>query len=829
MSGLPPPLPIDAVLPALRGALAANPAVVLEAPPGAGKTTRVPLALLNEPWLAGRKIIMLEPRRLAARMAAAFMAESLGEQAGDTVGYRTRTDTRIGPASRIEVVTEGILTKMAQRDPDLPGVGLIIFDEFHERSLQGDLGLALCLDIQGALRDDLKLLVMSATLDGAALAAHLGGAPEIRSEGRAWPVATRYLPGAPSSEVPDAVASAVRRAFRDDQGSILAFLPGEAEIRRTEARLKDAGIGPDILIAPLYGALGKDAQDAAVRPARPGTRKVVLASAIAETSLTIDGIEVVIDGGQSRVPRFDPRSGLTRLETVRVSRAAAEQRRGRAGRLGPGVCYRLWAEAEQTGLVPFEAPEILQADLAPLALDLARWGGGPESLRWLDAPPAAAFQQARDLLESLDALDTQGRLTAHGEAMAGLPLHPRLAHMAARGAEWGMGGVASDLAALLDERDILNLAPGARDADVRRRLDVLAGGGRGEPVHKGALARVRETANRLKRALKADGGSTGDAGRLLALAYPDRVAQRRPGGDPRYVLSGGRGAVLDAGDPLAAEPFLAVANLGGGGREGRIYLAAPLSRADIDADFAGHLETAESLAWDERAEAVAARRQMRLGALVLDDAPLKNPSPGALIAAMIDGIRKMGLACLPWTPDLAVWRARIAFLRRLDGDAWPDLSDDALTASLEDWLAPYLAGVSRRAHLARIDLAGALRARLDWNAQKRLDADAPTHLEVPSGSRYRLDYESGGAPVLAVKLQEMFGATETPTVAGGRVCVLIHLLSPAGRPLQVTQDLAAFWANGYAAVRGEMRGRYPKHPWPDDPMSAPPTRRTKGR
>lgn len=828
MSGPSLPLPIDAILAALRTALASNSSVVLEAPPGAGKTTRVPLALMNDPWLAGRRIVMLEPRRLAARMAATFMAESLGEQAGGTVGYRTRTDTRVGPPTRIEVVTEGILTRMAQRDPDLPGIGLVIFDEFHERSLQGDLGLALCLDIQSALRDDLKLLVMSATLDSAALAGHMGGAPVVRSEGRAWPVETRYLPD-PSGDVSAAVASAVRRALRDDQGSILAFLPGEAEIRRTEAKLQDADLGPGVRIAPLYGALGKDAQDAAVRPAPTGVRKVVLATAIAETSLTIDGIAVVVDGGRARVPRFDPRSGLTRLETVRVSRAAAEQRRGRAGRLGPGVCYRLWAEAEQAGLVPFEAPEIMQADLAPLALDLARWGSGPDSLRWLDTPPAAPYQQARDLLKDLDALDAQGRLTAHGEVLAGLPLHPRLAHMAARGTEWGLGGIACDLAALLDDRDILNLAPGARDADIRRRLDVVAGHGRGEPIHKGALARARETAKRLRRTLKADGGAVSDAGRLLALAYPDRVAQRRPGGDPRYVLSGGRGAVLDAADPMASEAFLAVAELGGGGREGRIYMAAPLERTDIDADFADHLETTETLAWDERAEAVAARCQTKLGALVLDDTPLKDPSPGALTAAMIDGIRRMGLDCLPWTPELAAWRARVALLRRLDGDAWPDLSDGALMETLEAWLAPYLTGVSRRAHLARIDLAAALHAHLDWNAQRRLDDLAPTHLEVPSGSRYRLDYESGEVPVLAVKLQEMFGATETPTIAGGRVPVLIHLLSPAGRPLQVTQDLAAFWANGYAAVRGEMRGRYPKHPWPDDPLAAPPTRRTRSK
>lgn len=819
-------LPIDSVLEDLAARLASATAAVLEAPPGAGKTTRVPLSLVDQAWLAGKRIIMLEPRRLAARMAARFMAASLGEQPGETVGYRTRQDTRIGPKTRIEVVTEGVLTRMVQSEPDLPGVGLLIFDEFHERSLQGDVGLALALDVQRALRDDLKLLVMSATLDGDRVSALLGGVPVVRSEGRVFPVETRYRPDLAQKDVAAAVAAACRMACQETEGSLLAFLPGEGEIRRTEARLKAANLGAGVMIAPLYGALTKEAQNAAVQAAPPGTRKIVLATSIAETSLTIDGIRVVIDGGLARKPQFDPRTAMGRLRTIRVSRAAAEQRQGRAGRTAPGICYRLWAEAEQKGLTPFDSPEILQADLAPLALELARWGAPPESLVWMDAPPQAAFAQAQTLLRDLDALDGENRLTRHGKAMAALPLHPRLAHMVLKGQQAGAGGTACDLAALLEERDILSLSWDERDADVTRRLDALHKGAPAALVNKGALHRVRDAAKRLRRHIEAKGEDETQAGLLLAYAYPDRIAQKRPGDDGRFVLANGRGVRVDPVDRLSREPWIVVAAQGGRDREDTVFLAAAIDRDSLADAFKDHLVSQSDVAWDARQEAVAARRRTTLGALVLDEGPLDEDTSEAVMAAMLDGIRQMGIDCLPWTEELKAWRARVALLRSLDPDDWPDVSDDGLLDSMETWLVPYLDGVTRRAHLTRIALSDALTGLLDWKAQQRLDREAPTHMTVPSGSNYRLDYV-GDAPVLAVKLQEMFGATETPTVVGGRVAVVIHLLSPAGRPLQVTQDLAGFWRGSYAAVKADMKGRYPKHPWPDDPMTAPPTRRTK--
>lgn len=824
------PLPVDDVLPALAAALAAGRNAVLQAPPGAGKTTRVPPALLAAPWLQGRRIVMLEPRRIAARAAAHYMAAQLGEPVGERVGYRVRLDSRVSARTRLEVVTEGVLTRLLQDDPVLRDIGLVIFDEFHERSLHADLGLALCLETQAALRDDLRLLVMSATLDAAPVARLLGDAPLVTSAGRAHPVETRYVPiearhggGAP----PGAVAAAVRRALAEEEGSVLVFLPGVADIRRVERLLREGALPADVDLAPLYGELALDAQEQALRPAPPGRRKLVLATAIAETSLTIEGVRVVIDSGWARVPRFDPVSGMTRLATVRVSRAAAEQRRGRAGRLGPGVCYRLWSEGEHARLAEFGRPEIMEADLAPLALELALWGAAdPAVLAWLDPPPAAAYAQARALLHDLGALDARGAITAHGREMAALGAHPRVAHMLLRGKAMGRGALACELAALLGERDVLK---DVRECDVRLRLDAL----RGEPVagvDRAALARVRQGAEHYRRALgvAAAPRAADGAGVLLACAYPDRIAQRRPGGEPRYRLANGRGACFTEHEALSGEPYIVAAELDGAAREARIFLAAALPLAELEAQFAERIVQRDFVEWDPKSESVQARRQQLFGELVLADAPLPAPAPAAVGAALLAGIRALGLGVLPWTEELERWRRRVLFLRRVLGADWPDVGDAALLASLEDWLAPYLAHCSRRSHLAGVDLAAALHGLLDWERQRRLDEWAPTHLAVPSGSRVRLDY-ANDPPVLAVRLQEMFGARETPRIAAGRVAVLLHLLSPAGRPVQVTQDLAGFWARGYHEVKKDLKGRYPKHYWPDDPLQAEATARAKPR
>lgn len=821
------PLPIDPILPEIRRVLEEGRGAVLQAPPGAGKTTRVPLALLGEPWLADGRIIMLEPRRLAARASAWRMASLLGEPVGETVGYRVRLDSRVGPRTRIEVVTEGVFIRRIQDDPSLAGVAAVLLDEFHERSLDTDLSLALCLEAQEGLRDDLRLLAMSATLDGAAVAALLDGAPVITSEGRSHPVEIRHAdPGA--KRIEDAVADTVLRALAEETGSVLAFLPGGAEIRRVRTMLEQAAPA-DVLIAPLYGDLAPEHQDAAVAPAPDGLRKVVLATNIAETSLTIEGIRVVIDSGLVRVARFDPNSGMTRLETTRISQASAEQRRGRAGRLEPGLCYRLWPEGQHRALPAHTAPEILAADLAPLALELAQWGiGDPGVLRWLDPPPPAHLTQARALLAGLGALDDDGRITAHGRAMAALGMHPRLAHMVLAGKRLGHGPLACDIAALLSERDVLR---GRRDADLRLRVEALRAGA------PGAVHQIRRQARQWRRQLDIGGSGTGGeggieaTGLLTALAYPDRIGRHRGGGGATYRLSNGRGAFLAEDDPLAGEPFVAVAELDGDRRNARIHLAAPVARAALEDTFAERIRTIEFVEWDAREEAVRARRQRRLGELVLADQPLKAASPDRIAQAVCQGIRQLGLQALPWTTELENWRARVAFLRRVEGEeaGWPDLSDTHLAATLEDWLGPFLDTVTRRSHFARIDLGPALRARLDWQAQRELDAAAPTHVSVPSGSRIPLDYRSGETPVLAVRLQEMFGLRETPSIARGRVPLVVHLLSPARRPVQVTSDLASFWENGYRAVKADLKGQYPKHHWPDDPLRAQPTARAKPR
>ena len=852
--------PIDATLPALIAALADNTNVVLEAPPGAGKTTRVPLALLEAEtgdarWIAGRKIIMLEPRRIAARAAARFMAYRLGQAPGGTVGYRVRLDSRIGPDTRLEVVTEGVLLRLLQDDPSLSDVAAILFDEVHERSLDTDLGMALCLEVQGALRPDLRLLAMSATLDGEALARHLAvenrkSAPVIRSEGRAFPVETRYLSSPDSRAGPgrepsleDRTARAVRTALSTQTGDILVFLPGAREIRRTGERLSD--LSGEIIVCPLYGDLPADVQDRAIRPDPQGRRRIVLSTSLAQTSLTIDGVRIVIDGGWSRIARYDRRSGLTTLETVRVTKAEADQRRGRAGRLEPGVCYRLWEEAGQGGLADRPQPEILGADLAPLVLALANWGvRDPLTLRWIDPPPTAALEGARQILRMLDAIGEDGAITRTGKAMAAFAAHPRLAHMLLRSVPLGLLHEASLLAAMMEERDFAR----SGGADIAARLEHLRGNERMPGADEQLVARVRAAAkahrDRLKAVVNESGGSTArtsggrlwthnPAGLLVALAFPDRIGQaiRDDDGTPTGVfrLANGRRARLDRADPLSGEPWIAIHDLDGATPVSRLYRAAALQAEALALVTAeGTVESVET-AWDARERAVTAARIKRFGALVLERRSLERPDTDAIVRAMCDGIRALGLDVLPWSEDARRLRRRIAFAHRVASEGWPAMDSETLLATLEDWLGPFLNGATRPAHLARIDLAGCLAAQLDWSQRQSLDRIAPTHLTVPSGSAIALAYpEPGddGPPILAVKLQEMFGARETPRVADGRVPVLIHLLSPARRPLAVTQDLPSFWANGYGDVRRDMRGQYPKHPWPEDPATAPATART---
>ena len=834
--------------------LARKHAVVLEAPPGAGKTTAVPLALYQSEWLQGQSILMLEPRRLAARAAASYMAHLLGEVVGQTVGYRVRMDSQVSSQTRIEVVTEGILTRRLQRDPELAGVGLVIFDEFHERNLHSDLALALCRDVQQGLREDLRLLVMSATLDGERIAALLE-APRLRSEGRSYPVDIRYLAPQPGQRMEVATAMAVRQAVADEQGDVLVFLPGTGEIRRCEQLLRDLG---SVVCTPLYGDLPLTAQQAAIEPDRQGRRKVVLATAIAETSLTIEGIGVVIDSGWQRLARFDPNSGLGRLETVRVSHAAATQRAGRAGRLGPGVCYRLWGEGIQRGLLPFNSPEMLEADLAPLALELAQWGiADPGQLSWLDPPPAAALAQARKLLTELEALDTTGRITPMGQQMLRWPLHPRLAHMLVRATEladqspqalaW-LPALACDLAALLSERDPLRRQHDEQDPDLALRVEALQAlrrNGADAASRLGADPRACKLIERnaaqwrrqLQRTACNDPFDHGLLGLLLALAYPDRIARRREGGEGRYLLANGRGARMPTAR-LAQPDWLVAAVLDGAGSEARIWLAAGLDESVLQQYFASRIQCESEIYWDRQTQAVVAAQRCRIGEVILSQRPLHGRlEPQAMLAAMLDGIRSIGLEGLPWDDEARQLQARVCSLHHWlaassvsPGPVWPDLSGVWLAAHLEQWLAPYLTGLGRREHLQRLDMQAILRAQLDWLQQQQLEAQAPTHVTVPSGSRKRLHYQTDGTPpVLAVKLQELFGLSETPRIAGGRIPLTLHLLSPAQRPIQVTQDLASFWNNTYAEVKKELKGRYPKHPWPDDPMQAVPTARAKPR
>jgi ATP-dependent helicase HrpB len=833
-------LPIDEVLPALRTALRDGRNAVLEAPPGAGKSTVVPIALLDEPWLRGGKIVMLEPRRLATRAVATRMAHTLGEAPGETVGFRMRQETRVSRRTRIEVVTEGVFTRMLQSDAALEGVAAVLFDEYHERSLHADTGLAFALDSQENLSPELRLVAMSATLDGAGLAKLLGDAPRVTASGRMFPVAVHHvgsglplLPG--GRESPElGVLRAIKRALSEAEGDLLVFLPGAGEIRRVQGMLGD--IGSNVDVTPLYGELAAGDQDAALKPAKPGRRKIVLATNIAETSLTIDGVRIVIDAGLERRSLFDPASGMNRLEVQRISRASAEQRAGRAGRTAPGTCYRLWGEGAERSLAAYAPPEICVADLAPLALDLAVWGTEAGALRWLDAPPAATLASARDLLRRLGALDASGKVTKHGRAMQEFPAHPRLAHMLLKAGELGAAPLAAELAALLSDRDLLRAGggPRERDSDMRTRLDALRRGGGN--VDRGALERVRRAQRTFEQQLSStarirSAGGEAEAGVLLGLAYPDRIGRRRAGADARYQLSNGRGALFASAESIAREEFIVAVDLDDREREARIQLAAPLARSDLLEFFAPQLRRADELAWDERTEAVIARRVIRLDELLVEEKPLNEVPRAASAAAMLDGVRSLGVEALPWDEDSRDFLARCEFVRALgrsDLGAWPDSSLAALGADLA-WLEPFLDGITRRSQLNRLPLLDALRARLDYPQQRKLDELAPTHVGLPTGSNARIDYVDDNAPVASMRMQEVFGLAATPRIGGGAVPITFKLLSPARRPLQVTRDLASFWRNAYVDVRKDMRGRYPRHYWPENPLEAEPTRRVKPR
>ena len=829
-------LPIRTVLPELQARLVRHNKAILQAPPGAGKTTAVPPALLDQTWLAGRKILMLEPRRLAAQAAAYRIAQQLGESVGGQVGYSIRFERKTSRRTRIEIITEGILTRRLQSDPALADVGLVIFDEFHERSLHADLGLALCLESQNVLREDLRILLMSATLDAEAITGILPDAPVLHSEGRSHPVRIHYLERPPES-ILTAALSTLQEALAQHAGHILVFLPGGAEIRRLQNVLHTR-LDKSIALLPLYGDLSFEQQQQALQPDPSGRRKIVLATPIAETSLTIEGIAIVIDSGLARAPRFDPRSGLSRLTTVPISADSATQRAGRAGRLGPGQCYCLWTEEANKRLSPQRRAEILDADLAPLLMELACWGTSDiEALSWLDPPPSGALSQARSLLQELQALDLEGRITPLGRQLAELPVHPRLAHMLIGGSALGLGILACDLAALLDERDILR-SEASRGSAIQTRLNALAAWRRRESDQLRVLgadaktcARIARASDQLRRLVDIETESVQDdakSGLLLALAYPDRIAQRRANSAHQYRLSNGRSAELPANDPLQKHDWIVAAQLDAG--TGRIYLAAAVELAELEQYLPDFFSKVDIVQWNRQEQAVLARQERRLGALCVAHSALSDIAPEQVQAAMLDGIHDMGLDCLPWTTALRQWQARVLTLRSFcPQDPWPDVSNDWLASNLLLWLGPFLDGITRRSHLARVDLAAALRALLDWRLQAELDQVAPTHLKVPSGSSIPLHYQPPDPPVLAVKLQELFGLANTPCLAGGRIPVTLHLLSPAQRPIQVTRDLRSFWASTYHEVKKELKGRYPKHPWPDDPWTAEATRRVKPR
>ena len=839
------PLPIDDALPRLLEALRGREAAVLVAPPGAGKTTRVPLVLLDEAWASGKKILLLEPRRLAARAAAARMAATLGEQVGDTVGLRVRFGSKISKKTRIEVVTEGVFTRLVLDDPSLDGIAAVLFDEFHERSLDADLDLALARDVQQGLRDELKVLVMSATLDGARVAALIGDAPVVESEGRAFPVETRYLGRDPRERIERQVADAAKRALRADTGSLLVFLPGAGEIRRTETMLRDEVRDPDVDIVALYGALEARDQDRAIAPAPKGKRKVVLATSIAETSLTIEGVRVVIDSGLARVPRYEPDVGLTRLETVRVSRAAADQRRGRAGRTEPGVCYRLWDEPQTGSFDAYTRPEILSADLSSFMLDLAQWGASNAAgLAFLDPPPAAAMKEARALLTDLGALDAQGRITGEGRKLRALPLPPRLARMVVDAGEQGAGELAANIAAVLTERGL-----GGDDVDLTHRLDQFRRDrsrraedaramarrwasavipGRGE----GANPESSQSNDAAGFRVRPSGPSRNDRelwpGALLSLAYPDRVAKSRGSGGA-FLLANGRGGQVDPASSLARQPFIVVAELTGAANASRIVLAAPIALEEIEQRFANRIENRDAVTFDNASSSLRARRTRRLGSIVLTE-QVKQVTPDADTARILaQGLFAQGLHKLDWSKAALQLRTRVQFLRKAEGDEWPDLSDEGLAASAADWFEPLLMDKTARSQIGAGELFDAISNLVPWNMRRRLDDEAPMHFTAPTGTNAAIDYEAEQGPTISIRLQELFGLSKHPSIAGGRIPLVIELLSPRHKPVQITRDLPGFWRGSYADVRTEMRGRYPRHPWPDDPATAPPTRRAKPR
>ncbi|MFD0959599.1 ATP-dependent helicase HrpB [Paenibacillus chungangensis] len=820
-------LPIDQVLPELLAALSCSNNAVLLAEPGAGKTTRVPLALLQAPWLRGQRIVMLEPRRLAARAAAQYMARELGEAVGERVGYRVRMDTKVGPRTVIEVVTEGVLTRMLQEDQALDGVGVILFDEFHERHLHGDLGLALALQSQQLLREDLRLIVMSATLEAEPIAALLQQAPVIRCEGRLFPVKTNYVDGDKKTPLSTRMGRCIQDALNNHEGDVLAFLPGVREIRQTSRWLASAGLPANVQIRELYGSMPLQQQAETVAGCMDSRRKVVLATSIAESSITVDGVTVVIDSGLMRVSRFSPKSGMSGLETVPVSKASADQRRGRAGRLMPGTCYRLWREEEHRYLADQNAPEMLSADLSSLALELSIWGIAiPAELDWVTPPPMAAYEQASDLLQRLGAMKPSGQPTAEGRLIARLGVHPRLGAMLLSAKSIDELRIACELAALLSERDIL---PQERNVDIELRLDKLRRDGNRDP----ALQRIAAAAGQLERIVVGAWqnnkwqNSRRSAGVLLAAAYPDRIAQRRS--DGRLLLAVGRGAVMPAEQLLSASSYVVACELDDAGAEGRVLLAAALSQEEIDTELAAYIHDSEELYWDEQASAVRASRKRMLGAIVLSEHPLNQPDRDQISDVLLHVVQQRGWDLLPMKGKAQSLLERMQLMARGGRTEWSRMTGEALLASADEWLKPHLYGLKSRADLQRLRMADLLSGLLTWEQRKMLDEQAPTHLIVPSGSRIPIDYSNPDQPVVAVRLQEMFGMTETPRLADGIIPLTIHLLSPAQRPVQVTSDLKSFWSEAYFEVKKDLKGRYPKHYWPDNPLTATATNRAKPR
>lgn len=830
-------LPIHQVLPQLKMALSTGTAAVLIAEPGAGKTTQVPLAFMNEPWLKGQRIIMLEPRRIAARSAASYMASSLGESVGETIGYRVRMDSRIGKDTLIEVVTEGVMTRMLQDDPELSGIGMIIFDEFHERSLQADTGLAFALESQGALREDLRLLIMSATLEAESVAELLGSAPVIVSEGRAFPVSTHYLRSSGLDEIHRGTAMVIHRALAEQQGDVLVFLPGAREIRRTADELVRTGLGHDVVIRELYSALPAEKQDAAIQLDAAGRRKIVLSTSIAESSITIEGIKTVVDSGYMRTEIFSPRTGLPQLITRRLSKASADQRRGRAGRVSAGVCYRMWSEEEHRHLQEHTTPAICESDLAPLALELAAWGTrDPKQLAWLDAPPQIAYTQGQTLLKELSALDDSDSITGHGHDMARLGLHPRLAHMLLRAQEMDEASLAIRIAVLLQERDIMRRNEAIQDQDLRSRVERILSYEQGSQSYhsqdrseEAVIQRMRQEIKKLHAQLDIAYSTRGDldlCGLLLSFAYPDRMAKNRGGSG--FLMRSGRGVKFPAMQPLSRARYVVVAAVDDQGADGNIQLAAELDERFLDKYYRNEMESHKEVIWDAVSGSIRARQKLKLGAMVIKEQAYPNPTGEETALALLQGVQQEGLGLFQWSKAALQLRERMAFMFRHERDgSWPDVSDEGLMDRADEWLLPYLNGLRNRNDIRRLAPGTLLEHMLSWEQKQLLHKEAPTHIRVPSGSMIPVNYSDPEQPFLAVRLQEMFGLQDTPRIAGGKVALTLHLLSPAQRPVQVTSDLSSFWRNGYFEVKKDLKGRYPKHYWPDDPLEATATHRTR--